>query len=634
VPVAYRVNFASLSSTEREFISGPPLRIPGTVSLPSRVHIEFKFLEQLKHRNVGRVAILYVVVCYLILESFSVFIHVLGSPEWIGRTVAVLMVLGFPAALIFAWVFEMTPEGLKPTAEVDSRRSIRKLTGRRLDLAIIIVLVLALAYFAADKFWLSKRFATESETVPVAAFTPAAAPTAPAMSDKSIAVLPFTDMSEKKDQEYFADGMADEVIDLLANVPELKVIGRTSSFQFKGKTEDLRMIGSRLGAAYVVEGSVLKTGNRVRVTAQLIGTRDGVNRWSEMYERPFGDVLKLQNELAAGVARAMAITVGSDTLQRRAALKSPEAYDRYLRGLHSIDRYDREGFEAASSYFQQALDLDPSFGAAAAELGRMVAMQAEFGFTPAAETYERARHILETAIRLDPNSGMAHAWLGWVHMAYDWDWAAAETEMKQARRLAPRVPDGLLCTARLSMALGRWDDAMRDLKYAIALDPLYAAASNILSEVYARAGRLAEAEAAERRVLEISPTYSSGPYNLAIVLLVRGRLEEALKAISVTHQPTGDQAQGLALIYYALGRKADSNAQLATLVRDHASDAVFQIAEVHAYRAEADEAFRWLDRAYVQKDVGLYLIKGDLLLKRLERDSRYKAFLKKMNLPE
>jgi adenylate cyclase len=563
-----------------------------------------------------------------------VFIHVLGSPEWIGRTVAVLMVLGFPAALIFAWVFEMTPEGLKPTAEVDSRRSIRKLTGRRLDLAIIIVLVLALAYFAADKFWLSKRFATESETVPVAAFTPAAAPTAPAMSDKSIAVLPFTDMSEKKDQEYFADGMADEVIDLLANVPELKVIGRTSSFQFKGKTEDLRMIGSRLGAAYVVEGSVLKTGNRVRVTAQLIGTRDGVNRWSEMYERPFGDVLKLQNELAAGVARAMAITVGSDTLQRRAALKSPEAYDRYLRGLHSIDRYDREGFEAASSYFQQALDLDPSFGAAAAELGRMVAMQAEFGFTPAAETYERARHILETAIRLDPNSGMAHAWLGWVHMAYDWDWAAAETEMKQARRLAPRVPDGLLCTARLSMALGRWDDAMRDLKYAIALDPLYAAASNILSEVYARAGRLAEAEAAERRVLEISPTYSSGPYNLAIVLLVRGRLEEALKAISVTHQPTGDQAQGLALIYYALGRKADSNAQLATLVRDHASDAVFQIAEVHAYRAEADEAFRWLDRAYVQKDVGLYLIKGDLLLKRLERDSRYKAFLKKMNLPE
>lgn len=184
------------------------------------------------------------------------------------------------------------------------------------------------------------------------------------------------------------------------------------------------------------------------------------------------------------------------------------------------------------------------------------------------------------------------------------------------------------------MALGRWDDAIRQLKYGIALDPLLSALTNSLSEVYARAGRLAEAEAAERRVLEISPSYSSGPYNLAIVLLARGRPEQALTEMSVMQQPTGDQAQGLALIYHALGRKADSDAHLAALVREHAANAAFQIAELHAYRSEADEAFRWLDRAYAQKDSGLYLIKGDLLLKNLEPDPRYKAFLRKMNLPE
>ena len=482
----------------------------------------------------------------------------------------------------------------------------------------------ALASLLANKFWLAKHIASESPTT--AAMN--------VVSEKSIAVLPFTDLSEKKDQEYFADGMANGVIDLLANVPELKVIGRTSSFQFKGKTEDLRTIGTRLGAAYVVEGSVRKSGDRVRVTAELIGTQDGVHRWSETYERPFGDVLKLQDELASGVARAMAVTVNSDTLQRPTALKSPEAYDRYLHGLHSLDRFDREGFESAASYFQQALDIDPTFAAAATQLGRAVVLQAEFGFAPAAQTYERARGILEAAIRLDPNAGMAHAWLGWVHMAYDWNWPAAEAEMKEALRLLPREPEGLLCVSRLSMALGRWDDAIRQLKYGIALDPLLSALTNSLSEVYARAGRLAEAEAAERRVLEISPSYSSGPYNLAIVLLARGRPEQALTEMSVMQQPTGDQAQGLALIYHALGRKADSDAHLAALVREHAANAAFQIAELHAYRSEADEAFRWLDRAYAQKDSGLYLIKGDLLLKNLEPDPRYKAFLRKMNLPE
>jgi TolB-like protein/tetratricopeptide (TPR) repeat protein len=494
-----------------------------------------------------------------------------------------------------------------------------------------VFVVAALAAVLVAKFWISSRVAQE-KPVATSSLAPAAgAPAQPTISENSVAVLPFADMSEKKDQEYFADGLSEEILNLLAGIPALSVIGRTSSFQFKGKNDDLRAIGAKLGAGYVLEGTVRRSGDRVRVTAQLIGTHDGVRRWSNSYDRSFGDVLKLQGELATGVARALDITVGSDTLQSHNASRNPEAYDLYLRGLHAADRYDREGFEAAANHFQQALDLDRSFAAAATGLGRMLVYQAEFGFAPVVETYERARHSLETAIRLDPNSGMAHAWLGWVHTAYDWDWPAADAETKEALRLSPRDAIVLNCAARLSEALGHWDEAIHQLHSSIARDPLHPGTNNILSGVYARAGRLAEAEATERRVLELSPTYASAPYNLAVVLLALGRRDEALK---VVQQATVDRVKGLVLVYYALGRKADSDAQLAALTREHASDDAFSIAEAHAYRGESDEAFRWLDRAYAQKDPNLYLVKGDRLLKNLEPDPRYKAFSRKMKLPE
>src|SRR5882762_433330 len=494
-----------------------------------------------------------------------------------------------------------------------------------------VFVVAALAALLMNKFWISSYVAQEKPVATTSLAPAAGVPAQPTISENSVAVLPFADMSEKKDQEYFADGLSEEILNVLAGIPTLRVIGRTSSFQFKGKNDDLRTIGAKLGAAYVLDGSVRRSGDRVRVTAQLIGTHDGVHRWSNSYDRPFGDVLKLQGELAAGVARALEITVGSDTLQSHNASRNPEAYDLYLRGLHAQDRYNRQGFEAAANYFQQALDLDPSFAAAATGVGLMLILQAEFGFAPVVETYERARHSLETAIRLDPNSGAAHAWLGWLHTAYDWDWAAAEAEMKEALRLSPRDAIVLLSAARLSEALGHWDEAVRQLNSAIARDPLNAGLNNILSGVYARAGRLAEAEATERRVLELSPTYSSAPYNLAVILLALGRRDEALK---VMQQATHLRAQGLILVYYALGRKADSDAQLATLTRAHERDDALEIAEAHAYRGEGDDAFRWLDRAYAQKGVGLYLVKGDPLLKNLEPDPRYKAFLRKMKLPE
>ncbi|MBV8146660.1 MAG: TIR domain-containing protein, partial [Gammaproteobacteria bacterium] len=483
-----------------------------------------------------------------------------------------------------------------------------------------LVVVIALAYFGTSRF-------THAPAVPSGGRS-----SSPTKTDGSIAVLPFADMSEKHDQEYLADGLAEEILNLLARIPNLRVIGRTSSFQFKGRNDDLRSIGEKLGAAYVLEGSVRRAGDRVRVTAQLINTRDGVHLWSNTYNRPFGDVLQLQDEIAWEVAHELEVAVRSDTGGARGTSNS-EAYDLYLRGLHSVDQFDGEGLAKGANYFQQALDLDPNFADAAAHLGRMQALEADFGLAPVA-TYERARRSLETAIRLDPSSGLAHAWLGWTYMAYDWDWATASTQMQEALRLAPHDPLVQLGAARLAMALGHWDEAIGLLTAAANSDPLFAALHHNLAEVYLRIDRLSHAEAAERHVLEVNPTYASAPVVLAKILLAQGRAADALEVITAHQQEGSDRPAMLAVICHALGRKADADAQLATLIHRYQGEEAAEIASVFAFRGHADEAFSWLERAYSQRDPWLYFIKVDPLFKNIESDPRYQAFLRKMNLPE
>jgi TolB-like protein/class 3 adenylate cyclase len=548
----------------------------------------------------GRVVItatIYSFLSLLIVAAFKKFAMAAGAPAWGLATV----ITALAAGLVFALA-------------VASRLNRRY----RLWLLAMVTGLTAIVIVAGWQWW----DAAEKNRNPRSA-----------REEKSIAVLPFVDLSAGKNQEYFADGLAEDVINLLGRIPALKVIGRTSSFQFKGRNEDLRAIGAELGAAYVLEGSVRRLGDRVRVTAQLIGTQDGVRRWSETYDRAFGDVLKLEDELAAGLARALEVDVGAGTLQARTALTSPEAYDFYLRALHAADRRDREGFEAAANYLQQALQLDPTFAAATAELAFVLMAQADFGYAPVGATYERARHTAEAAIRLDPKTDRPHAVLAWIHMAYDWDWPAADVELKRAFVLMPHDTLVLKFAGQLSKVLGHWDEAAGFLSASVARDPLDSGAYTLLSGAYLRAGRLDEAEVAARKVLEFSPTYATGARNLGLVLLARGRREEALAAMqSTTYEVI--RTAGLVSAYHALGRQADSDAALAWLTREHASDNAFAIAEAHAFRGEVDEAFRWLDRAYAQKDKGLYLIKGDPLLKRLEGNLRYQAFLHKMKLPE
>ena len=492
--------------------------------------------------------------------------------------------------------------------------------------AIGSVLAFALAYFALDRLWLSRRIAA----VPASAGP--ASVTAPA---KSIAVLPFVDLSEKHDQEYFADGMAEEIIDLLVKIPNLTVIGRTSSFQFKGRNEDLRTIGARLNAAHILEGSVRKSGAQVRITAQLVDGRTGAHEWSETYDRQIGDVLKLQDAIAAGVVRELQLTVAPGYLNERATVKNADAYDLMLRGRHAADRWDRDGLDEAVTLLKQALERDPSSGDSAAELAFTYYKQAADNFVLPATAFEQARLAVNTALKLDPGSARAHYVLGKIHIVYDWDWAAAEQELNKVARIAPGSADAPAGKARLAFTLGRWEEGLTQVRAALALDPLDANTVNALSLLQWGRGNLADAEAAARRVLDIRPTYTWGHYYLARILLARGDRDAALReALQEPPDTNGVQQSGLAIVYSAIGRKADSDAALAALIKEHGDRCAFEIAVAYAMRGQSEEAVDWLERAYMQKDPGLVYFRVELPQQGRSLGPRFGAFLRKMNLAE
>jgi TolB-like protein/DNA-binding winged helix-turn-helix (wHTH) protein len=486
--------------------------------------------------------------------------------------------------------------------------------GKRFGVAAAILVAVGVVVVLGWHYWSSGHQAAQRGTV--------------AMADKSIAVLPFVDMSEKKDQEYFGDGMAEEIIDLMVKIPGLRVIGRTSSFQFKGKNEDLRSIAGQLGVGYVLEGSVRKSGDRMRVTAELIDSRNGTPRWSQTYDRDFSEVLKLQDEIATKVVREVEADALSSVSLSRKTLRVPEAYNAVLQGYHATDS------EQALSDFQRALDLDPSLSGAASALANTYLFLGQSGAMPPAVAYEKARNAAELALKLDPDQSDAHQVLSDIHLVYDWDWAAAERELDLAKASALQ---GLGSTqgdsSQLALTLGRFDDALKIANKYVADDPLDPQGYLWLSVVELRRGRLPEAEAAIRRNLELVPAFKFSHYILAAVLLERSEPEAALVE-SLKEPVDAFRLVGSAMAYFALGRRPESDAALAQLVKSYAPYLPYGIATVYAFRAESDEIFKWLDRAYAQRDPFLYQIKFSPVFDKLHDDPRYKAFLKKMSLPE
>jgi TolB-like protein len=534
-------------------------------------------------------------------------------PAKVSRITLLVLLLCTPIAATLAWYH--------------GHRARQRISATELSILTVLLLI------AGTLLWVyaGSRHGESVPTTRTAATLVTSQSSAP--PPHSIAVLPFVDMSEKHDQEYFGDGMAEEIIDLLVKIPELKVIGRTSSFRFKEKTDDLRKIGAALGAAYVVEGSVRRSGDHVRVTAQLIDTRDGAHRWSETYDRDASDVLKVQDDIATSLVRALQLEVApSMYLQSRSPLAS-EAYDAYLRGLHARDRFDEHGFNEAIADFRHALEIDPSFTPAAEGLAWALGYLAFDDYVPAQKGFEQARAAAESALKLDPRSAIAHTILAIVHIEYDWDWPAAEREVNTAMALAPNNAGALTAAAQEKVAVGQWGDAVRLTDAAITADPLDANIYIFRVYSYLRLGRLAEAESANRRMLGISPTYAWGHYFLAMVLLTEGNAQAAQAEIQ-KEAVLEARDVGLVIVYQALHRPKDAEAAFARLEAENKGRWPLGFAFAYAARGQRDQAFEWLERAYATKDVSLWAIKGHPFLKNLEQDPRYKAFLRKMNLPE
>ena len=450
--------------------------------------------------------------------------------------------------------------------------------------------------------------------------------------DKSIAVLPFLDLSEKKDQEYFGDGLAEELLDVLANVPRLRVIGRTSSFQFKNKNDDIQSIGAKLGTSYVVEGSVRRSGNHVRIAAQLIRAADGTHQWSGNYDRNVSDALQLEVELAASLGRALELSVENILVSNPSEISNPEANDLYLRGLHALDTYTRAGTQEAVNQFQAAIALNPQFTAADISLGEAHFVDAEFGFVPPEVGFSQVRESALKALKLNPKSAIAHALLARVATLYSWDWQEAQRESDAALALGPQNPFVLAAGADLAAIVGDFKRSEQLLRASLVSDPLNPEMHFMLGDTLLAAGRLEEAEAEVRHCLAISPNYAFGHFALSYILSLQGREDSVAEC--QREAPEGGQSICLAGAYDKLGRTKEADAALEAAINQYATSEAFWIAEMFADRRQDTRAFEWLDRAYRQKDPMIEYIKTTPDFNPLKGDPRYKALLNKLHLPE
>jgi serine/threonine-protein kinase len=458
-----------------------------------------------------------------------------------------------------------------------------------------------------------------------------AAPGSFAPPMRSVAVLPFVDLSENKDQGYFSDGLAEELLDLLAKTPGLLVIARTSSFSFKGKSDDIPTIAKKLNVANILEGSVRKSGNRLRITTRLIKASTAEQLWYESYDRELKDVFDVQDEIAGAVAAHLKLALAPLSQDPARRTSNTEAYNQYLLGQQAFNRGNLEGYRLAIEAYQRAITLDPNYvapyeGLTAAEF--FVADQ-----TGDTAGYRRAEQAADRAVELGPEDASSYAARGFIRYAMRWDWTGAQADFEKAIALDPGNAQFQQRYGELLATEGRLTEAIATTRKAIELDPLSHGAWQTLTSYLVSTRNFAAAHEASRRALEISPQSDFSLNDLGTLQLLEGMATEALVTfLKIDNE--GFRLSSVAMAEHTLGHARESQQALEQLIAQHATEAAFQIAEIYAWRGEKDKAFKWLERAYQQRDGGLSDIKTDPPLANLRNDPRYRAFLRKMNLPE
>jgi len=504
------------------------------------------------------------------------------------------------------------PQKFQQTKQKQKRRSIGS----------IAVLVLAAILAASGVYYFTHRTA--------------------AIPEKSIAVLPMTNSTGDPANEYFSDGMSEEFISTLSRLRELKVIGRTSSFQFKGKTDDSKTIGEKLGVYYLLEGSVRKSADRMRIAVALVKAGDGANVWSETYDRELKDIFAVQSEIAGAVAKELKVALlgnNGQTAQLTTAAtpsnQNVEAYNALLQGNFYRNRRTAEDYRKAIGYYEEAIRLDPRYALAYARLsvvaGNLVSNFVSLATKEGQEAIAKARASAKTALALDPNLAEAHSAQGLVLMSVDFNFAGAEAEYRRALELAPQ---NLVATANLAILtseFGRLDEAVALQQQVIALDPLRSASHFNLAIYLTALGRYDEAEAALHKAIALQPQSAQTYYHLAVIQILRGNSGAAVELAKQETDPFW-RTYALALAQFANGQRAEADAALKKLIDENADEGGSQIAEVYALRKEPEKMFEWLEHGWATQDAGVTGLLFNPFLRAYKDDPRFIAFAQKIGV--
>src|ERR1700736_2707852 len=577
------------------------------------------FFSELKRRNVYKVAIAYVVASWALAQGLAQVLPVFDIPNWVIRLVVLLLIIGFPVALVLSWAFEITPEGVKRESEVDPNKSITRKTGRKL-IAFTVVAAMIAAGLLVFQFVRSKS-STSSLT--------------PVITNKSIAVLPFDNLSGDPQNAYFSEGVQDEILTRLAKIAELKVISRTSTQRFKSAPNDLRQIAQQLGVSNILEGSVQKANDQVRVNVQLINALTDAHLWADTYDRKLTDIFAVESEIARTVAETLqAKLTGSEKSSiAKTPTVNPEAYELYLRGKFFAEKRTGADLRKSIEYYDQSIARDPNYPLASVGLADSYLLLSAYGATSPKESVSPARAALKKALELDDSLAQAHASSGLL-ATLELDLKRAITELERAIQLNPNYATAHHWIALPLMTLGQFDRGVVEAKRAIELDPLSLIINADLCWVYFNARRFDEAEAQARKTLEIDPRFYVAHFYLGEALQFKGKLTDATAEYQKSFESNNDPFS-LAMLGQACARqgKPDEARKVLARLREQAkSQYISPYAFAVVLTALGDKAHAIDELEHGYDDTGFYisLINVDPLFDDLRGDPRFEALVQKI----
>ncbi|MCH8838148.1 MAG: tetratricopeptide repeat protein [Candidatus Marinimicrobia bacterium] len=585
------------------------------------------FVAELRRRRVFRVAAFYGGIAFVIVQIIDGTFDLMGVPAWVGRLMVVLLALGFPVSMILAWVFDITPEGIVRTGKAEDvpapRAGGKPFTSNR---ALIVIAVLAVA------FGVWSRWGGTGET--------AVSVSEPALGPRSIAVLPFANLSDSQEDEYFSAGVTDDIITHLTKIGDLKVISRTSAMLYKDSPKSLRVIAEELGVANILEGTVRRHGNRVRITSQLIDARTDAHLWAETYDRELTDIFAIQSDVARKIATALKAMLSTDERQRieKRPTESTEAYHFYLRGQYFWNRRTTEDLFRAIGYFEQAIEADSSYAQAYVGLADCYIWLAHYEIPPK-QAFPIARRALARALEIDNGSAGAYVSLAHILNEHEWDWANAESAFQRAIELKPNYAEAHRLYGWYFIHIGQLDKAIAEMERALELDPLSYLINTNMAYPYSLLGQFSQAFEYLQKTLELNPDYPLAYMALGENYRRAGRHGEAVEAHEKAVALDKGNALYLSYLGYTYGVAGHRDKALAILRELHEMSkekyvSPWAMAMPYIGLRELEQALDWLDKAYVEGDLLIAWLKVFPEFDPLRSDPRFADLLRRMKFPE